>query len=470
VSSPITSDTVIDIKNVSVRFELPTERINTLKERALRMLRGKHGSHKQYWALRDVNLAIKRGESIGLIGRNGAGKSTLLKVIARVYAPTTGRLVIRGRVAPLIELGTGFHPELTGRENIYLNGAMLGLSREEMDAKIDQIIDFAELGPFIDTPVRAYSSGMIVRLGFSIATDVDPDILIIDEVLSVGDMGFQKKSRQRMESFNDSGTTILFVSHSKRDMRALCDTGVWIDRGQIRRYGPIDDIMEAYEASFTDRPRLWSGAKLPEAQSKETVASPFADLPDALHPNLRWVVMWVDHTYRQGITFACKTDPLTYCPTKPITQGEVITALMRARHLRDALPQERHPRPFTLEEQTASIARATELGITPGGPNGQTQPINSPYEVTRAEIAVLLLKALHGADYTPPPAKGVFKDLDTELTADYHWMIPWIEQLYHQQISSGCHSGFCPNDVVDRATFAVMLGRAFQDVFGKPNT
>ena len=182
----------------------PQERIGTFKEYMIRWLQGKV-QHSTFWALRDLDLTIQRGEVFGLIGQNGAGKSTLLKIIARVLRPSRGRVWVRGRVAPLLEVGAGFHPELTGRENIYLNGAMLGFSRAEMDAKFKDIVDFAELWDFIDAPLRTYSSGMWARLGFAVATDVDPDILIVDEILSVGDEAFQRKSAERIDTFRERG-------------------------------------------------------------------------------------------------------------------------------------------------------------------------------------------------------------------------------------------------------------------------
>ena len=200
-----TGRAAIIVSEVSVCYRLPTERITTLKEQVIRTITRRKIKYNEFWALRKVNLRVNRGEAVALIGRNGAGKSTLLKVVAKVQRPTAGRVWVQGRIAPIIELGAGFHEELTGRENIFLNGAMLGFSRAEMQKKVDSIIEFSELANFIDSPLRTYSSGMHARLGFAVAAEADPDILIIDEVLSVGDEAFQKKCMDRMNRFRNGG-------------------------------------------------------------------------------------------------------------------------------------------------------------------------------------------------------------------------------------------------------------------------
>ncbi|HEX9795414.1 MAG TPA: ABC transporter ATP-binding protein [Anaerolineales bacterium] len=239
-------DLVIALKSISVRFRVPTETVSTLKERGIRLLRGKSIGYREFLALQDIDLEIQRGEVLGIIGRNGAGKSTLLKVISRILRPTRGRAWVRGKVAPLIELGAGFHPELTGRENVYLNGAILGFSEAEMDEKFDRIVAFAELGDFIHSPLRTYSSGMKMRLGFAVATDVNPDILIIDEILSVGDKDFQVKCTQRMSRFRDEGTTILFVSHSLGTIKELCTRAIWINGGRIEADSTPEFAVDSY--------------------------------------------------------------------------------------------------------------------------------------------------------------------------------------------------------------------------------
>jgi ABC-type polysaccharide/polyol phosphate transport system ATPase subunit len=241
------TETVL-LEHVGVRYRAPDERIPSIKEYLIRWVKGKI-KHRDFWALHDVNLTILRGETFGLIGHNGAGKSTMLKLIARVLRPTQGRVRVLGNVAPLLEFGAGFHPELTGRENVYLNGALLGFSRKQMDEKFKRIVDFAELWDFIDAPLRTYSSGMWARLGFSVATDIKPDILIVDEVLSVGDEAFQHKSYARMQEFRDQGATILLVSHSMDLILQMCQRAAWLDHGELKAVGKPEDVIYAYRQS-----------------------------------------------------------------------------------------------------------------------------------------------------------------------------------------------------------------------------
>jgi lipopolysaccharide transport system ATP-binding protein len=207
---------------------------------------GRADSEEDFWALKDVSFEIRRGERVGIIGRNGAGKSTLLKILSRITEPTTGRVEICGRVASLLEVGTGFHPELSGRENIYLNGAILGMNRQMIRSKFDEIISFAEVERFLDTPVKHYSSGMYVRLAFAVAAHLEPEVLILDEVLAVGDIGFQKKCLARMEKTAESGRTILFVSHSMAAVKTLCDKSIYLNRGAIAGFGETSRIISQY--------------------------------------------------------------------------------------------------------------------------------------------------------------------------------------------------------------------------------
>ena len=244
--APLAQSPVIELTNVSVRYRVPRERIFSFKEYAIRWLR-RQVAYNEFWALKDVCLAVNPGEVFGIIGPNGAGKSTLLKVVARVLRPAAGRVRVRGRIAPLLELGAGFDSELTGRENIFLNGAILGHSRQDIARRLDRIVDFAGVREFINAPLRTYSSGMIVRLGFSVATDVQPEVLIVDEVLAVGDADFQRKSAERIAQFRRSGTTILMVSHSMAAVEAMCDRAAWIDHGVIRATGPARDVVAAYQ-------------------------------------------------------------------------------------------------------------------------------------------------------------------------------------------------------------------------------
>jgi ABC-2 type transport system ATP-binding protein len=236
---------VVRLEGVSVSYRVPSEYIGTFKEYFIRRVQGKI-KHNSFLALNGVDLSINRGEVFGLIGHNGAGKSTLLKLVARVLKPSQGRVLARGRVAPLLELGAGFHPELSGRENVYLNGALLGFTRREMDEKFDRIVNFAELEAFIDAPMRTYSSGMWARLGFAVATDVKPDILIIDEILGVGDEAFQKKSAGRIQQFQEQGATILLVSHNLHAIETMCDRVAWLDHGHLLAVGEPVELVDRY--------------------------------------------------------------------------------------------------------------------------------------------------------------------------------------------------------------------------------
>jgi ABC-type polysaccharide/polyol phosphate transport system ATPase subunit len=240
------SDPMIQIDHVTVRFRIPHERIPTFQEYAIRWLKRRGVRYADFDALDDVSFSVEQGETLGIIGPNGAGKSTLLKVIARVIRPTRGRVRLRGRVAPLLELGAGFDYEMTGRENVFLNGAVLGFSRKDMARRLDRIVEFSGIGEFIDAPVRTYSSGMVARLGFAVATDVRPEILIIDEVLAVGDADFQRKSAARIREFRESGSTILVVSHSPASIKALCNRALWLEHGALRLLGPVDTVVDRY--------------------------------------------------------------------------------------------------------------------------------------------------------------------------------------------------------------------------------
>jgi ABC-2 type transport system ATP-binding protein/lipopolysaccharide transport system ATP-binding protein len=238
-------EAVIQIENISVNYRLPTERIGSFKEYAIRKLQ-RRVRIEDFWALVDVSMTINKGDVFGIIGNNGAGKSTILKVISRVLKPSKGRVIVKGRIAPLLELGAGFHPELSGRENVFLNGALLGYSREDMEKVFDEIVEFSELGQFINSPIRTYSSGMYARLGFAVATAHVPDILILDEILSVGDEAFQKKSRERLQSFQELGATVLMVSHGLDSMISMCNRVAWLDQGKLRLLGEPNEVVAAY--------------------------------------------------------------------------------------------------------------------------------------------------------------------------------------------------------------------------------
>ena len=241
------AEPAIELTGVSVRYRVATESIHSLKEYAIRKLRGRM-QHGELLALRDVSLTVQPGERVGIIGPNGAGKSTLFRVIARVRRPSEGRVVVRGRVAPLLELGLGFHSELTGRENVILHGTLLGRSRARMLERMDAIAEFAELEAFLDAPIRKYSTGMTARLAFSAATDVDPDVLLVDESLAVGDERFRAKCHARMSGFRKHGKTFLLVSHSLSEVRDSCTRAIWLLDGRIERDGPAGEVCTAYRA------------------------------------------------------------------------------------------------------------------------------------------------------------------------------------------------------------------------------
>lgn len=237
---------VIEINNVSMRFNLAQEKTDTIKEFFVKLLKGKL-MFTEFYALSDVSFAIRKGESVALIGRNGSGKSTMLKAIAGVMVPTKGTITVNGSIAPLIELGAGFDPDLTARENVFLNGAVLGYDRKFMDEHFQNIVDFAELWEFIDVPVKNFSSGMVARLGFSIATEVKADILIVDEVLAVGDYAFQKKCEERMNQLLDGYTTLIYVSHDISTVKRLCKRAIWLDGGKVIMDGDCETVGSAYQ-------------------------------------------------------------------------------------------------------------------------------------------------------------------------------------------------------------------------------
>lgn len=244
---------VVRLEKVSVRYRAPEEPFGSFKDYAIRLLQ-RQVRMKDFWALRQIDLEIQRGETFGIIGRNGAGKSTLLKVVARVLSPSEGRVLIDGQVAPLLELGAGFHAELTGRENVFLNGALLGHPQREIRAHLPEILDFAQIDGFFDAPLRTYSSGMVARLGFAVATSWTPEILILDEILAVGDEAFRAKCTARMDAFHRNGTTILLVTHDMDTVKAQCTRAALLEQGSVLALGGVEDVIKAYrEQQSSDR-------------------------------------------------------------------------------------------------------------------------------------------------------------------------------------------------------------------------
>ena len=246
------NDVALRVNDVSICFNLSKEKVDNFKELFIKKLKGEKLRFNEFWALKDVSFELKKGERLGILGLNGAGKSTLLKVIAGVYKPTKGSVQRYGHMAPMIELGAGFDPNYTGRENIFLYGSVLGFSKEFLMSKYDEILEFSELGEFIDVPIKNYSSGMKARLGFSIATVVEPEILILDEALSVGDAKFRKKCEKKMKKMFDHGVTVLFVSHSLAQVKRLCNKAIILEHGQLIAKGDIDDVVEIYEKKIGD--------------------------------------------------------------------------------------------------------------------------------------------------------------------------------------------------------------------------
>ena len=236
---------MIKAENISVRYLMTYDRIKSMKEYLVQLVKG-NIQYEEFWALQDVSFEVKKGEVLGIIGHNGAGKSTLLKVISGILKPTSGNIQVNGSIVPMLELGSGFDFDLTGRENVFLNGAILGYSEQFLKEKYEEIVAFSELGQFIDVPLRNYSSGMVVRLAFSIATVVQPDILIVDEILAVGDADFQTKSKKRMMELMGGGTTVLFVSHDLGQIQEICNRVIWLEHGQVRTCGPTKNVCNLY--------------------------------------------------------------------------------------------------------------------------------------------------------------------------------------------------------------------------------
>lgn len=240
---------VIAANNVSVRYRITRDHINNIKEYVIALLK-KRIQYEEFWALRDVSFTIEKGDVVGIIGRNGAGKSTLLKIVSEIMKPSSGSVQHVGTIVPMLELGAGFDMDLTGRENIFLDGAILGYSKEYLESRYDDIVDFAGLERFMEMPLRNYSSGMLARLAFSIAAVVEPEILIVDEILSVGDGDFQKKSHARMMELMSGGTTVLLVSHSIAQIREICNRVIWLDHGTVRMFGDTQAVCDAYESEL----------------------------------------------------------------------------------------------------------------------------------------------------------------------------------------------------------------------------
>jgi len=421
---------IIQLRGVGVRYRKSGEHITSLKEYAIRWLNGRRVEHHDFWALRHIDLDAAKGEIVGVIGQNGAGKSTLLKVVARVLKPTSGTVRVVGRVAPLLELGAGFDRELTGRENVYLNGAILGFSQREMDAKFERIVKFAELCDFIDAPLRTYSTGMVARLAFSIATDVDPDILLIDEILSVGDVAFQHKCEDRVQGFRRKGTTILLVTHSVNTVRSMCDRALWLNSGRVQAMGDAREVAYMYDEfvqSLADAPSMdvyfhphWEVTRAELAR----LLVQALDLP-IVTPNLltfadvspnAWYFPYVETLHVRG---ASKGYPdRTFRPNQTVTRGEAVAlaaSLSGLAHVR--------PSRSTFEDVTPDmwhyeyIETAYAHGLIEDSEDGLYHPDRG---MTRAEAATLAVKLVGCA--LAVPNTPTFADVSQK-----EWCYPYVE-------------------------------------------
>lgn len=357
-------ENIIEVKNLSKKYlighqqkgavsygTLRDELVNVIKK-PFKLMTGQKETKEYIWALKDINFSLKQGEILGLIGSNGAGKSTLLKVLTRITPPSEGKAVIRGRVSSLLEVGTGFHPELTGRENIYLNGAILGMTKKEIDKKFDEIVDFAEIRKFLDTPAKHYSTGMYMRLAFSVAAHLDPDILLVDEVLAVGDDAFQRKSLGKMDEITKKGgRTIIFVSHNMSAVKKLCSKAILLDHGNIIKNGATEEVVEFYlkhtiaskprQAVFTDDPQK-SNQILEISVSAEGKSSTDAlDISDQIVIEVKFRVREemkgssiMLSLYREGTlifhTFDTDLDQKSFESRKP---GDYVSKIVLPKHL-----------------------------------------------------------------------------------------------------------------------------------------
>lgn len=304
--------TAVRLNDVSMRFEIRHNKAKSFQDALVNLIHQRNSSTEEFWALRNVSFEVNRGETLGIIGENGSGKSTILKLITRILEPTSGKVEVSGRVSALIELGAGFHPDLSGRENIYLNGSIMGFGRKEMDRRFDEIVSFAELEKFIDTPVKHYSSGMYARLGFSVAISVDPDILIVDEVLAVGDETFQRKCFDRIAEFRRRGKTIILVSHALPQVEALCDRAVWVDHGSVEIEGSTDRTIRGYRDELRRRDNLQRVVENHTFTVQDSNSGPFGE--------------WSERGQFRGIQLLNRTGTETY------SFKNLDTMLVRARY------------------------------------------------------------------------------------------------------------------------------------------
>lgn len=418
-------DYAIEVNNVTMVFNMASEQLNSLKEYFIKI--AKHELFfEEFKALKNISFKIKRGETVGLVGTNGSGKSTMLKVIAGVLEPTSGNCVVRGNIAPLIELGAGFDYELTARENIYLNGALLGYTKEFLDSKMEEIIEFAELEDFMDMPLKNYSSGMTARIAFAIATITEPDVLIVDETLSVGDVFFQRKCEKRIKHFVDSGdVTVLLVSHSMDQVERICERAIWIEKGDMRMDGPVEDVCQAYREQFA-----------------------FTDITeDTPHAKEIW---WLA---RQKISKGYPDD--TFRPDVKVARCDVAAMLYRYSDTVDYSPSENDRKLFAdVTDKTPhqeSILWLGNSGIADVVAQAEFQP---DAQVKRYELAKMLYMLDKEPDFEPTPEL-------TSLYPDVNANTPGAKEIWWLASSGVSYANpdgtYAPEEFITRRDVAIMF-------------
>jgi ABC-type polysaccharide/polyol phosphate transport system ATPase subunit len=418
---------IIKLQDVAVRYRVPQERIPTFKEYAIRRLRGQVRYHS-FWALKNINLVIFPGEVFGIIGPNGAGKSTLLKVIARVLYPTHGRVCITGRVAPLLELGAGFDTELTGRENVYLNGAILGYTKAQIDTMFPEIVEFSGLKDFINAPLRTYSSGMFARLGFSVATASRPDILIVDEILGVGDAEFQTKSYERIQSFKASGTTILLVSHSLERVEEICSRAMWLDHGEIVNLGFARTVVLQYTRRTLEKEEDRLTAERHAATQAPSTPAESYEKTTAAHP-----LPVLQEAQTQPIPPSIETGAEK--PPTPVTEEPAPTVTPEASSQRWGS----HTIEITRVQIKSNLDSEVEQGIFE---TGQPFVLQMDYIARTPVVGAIFGMAIHSHDglhITGPNTSQAGKNFTTLVgTGKIIYKIaqlPLLEGLYHVSVA-----------------------------------
>ena len=428
-------DSAIEVKDVTMIFNMASEQLNNLKEYFIKIMRHEL-FFKEFRALKHISFTVHRGEVVGLVGTNGSGKSTMLKIIAGVLEPSEGECIVRGNIAPLIELGAGFDMELTARENIYLNGSLLGYTKSFIDEHFDEIVEFAELRDFVDMPLKNYSSGMVARIAFAIATITEPDILIVDETLSVGDVFFQEKCERRIQHFIESGdVTVLFVSHSMRQVERICQRAIWIEKGDMRMDGPVKEVCQAYRNQFGGDGASGEDAPISSAKPLPELLAQYVDVdPEG------WYLSAVEQAVRQR--FMDGRDVNHFGPNDPFKRAQGVCAIARAAGVSIDAP---------FSDAVASlfcrkaIAWAREHDVVGGNlPDEMFRPTDA---ATRAEMIQMLFK-WQGAPEAPA--------LD-----DWQDTPSWAQPAVAWAVSSGVvkTDAIRANDVCTKAEAAAMLSR-----------